>query len=98
MLIAFAGGALGVLLGRVAPRRLNLLVLGALGALLLVTLLDILPDAKERLPWPAFGLATGSGFLLFWLLSRHVSHICPACSPAGFSQDVGARLGGTSPC
>ncbi len=93
MLVAFGGGTLGVMLGRVAPRRLRLLVLAALAGLLAVTLLDVLPEAKARLSWPAFGLALGSGFLLFWVLSRYVSHICPACSVGDFGSETTARLG-----
>ena len=42
MLIAFGGGILGVVLGKVAPHRLNLLVYAAMGALLAVTAFDIL--------------------------------------------------------
>ena len=45
-LIAFGGGALGVALGQVAPRRLNLLVYAAMGALLAVTLFDVLPGCE----------------------------------------------------
>ena len=92
-LIAFGGGALGIALGNVAPRRLNLLVYAALGALLAVTVFDVLPDAKALLPWPAFLLAGGSGYALFWALGKYVYHICPACSISAFDQATTERLG-----
>ena len=95
-LIAFGGGALGVALGQVAPRRLSLLVYAAMGTLLAVTLFDILPDAKELLNWPAFLLAGLSGYGLFWLLGKYVYHICPACSVGAFDQATTERLGQTA--
>jgi len=93
MLIAFGGGILGVLLGKVAPHRLNLLVYAAMGALLAVTALDILPDAKALLPWPLFLLAVASGYGLFWAVGKYVYHICPACSISAFDQATTERLG-----
>ena len=46
-LVAFTGGALGVLLGDAAAERLRVLVYAAMGALLAVTVFDVLPDAKD---------------------------------------------------
>ena len=94
-LIAFGGGALGVALGQVAPRRLTLLVYAAMGALLAVTVFDVLPDAKSLLSWPAFLLASASGYALFWALGKYVYHLCPACSVGAFDQATTARLGQT---
>ena len=95
MLIAFGGGILGIALGQVAPRRLNLLVYAAMGALLAVTLFDVLPDAKELLSWPVFLLAGASGYALFWALGKYVYHICPACSVGAFDRATTERLGQT---
>ncbi len=92
MLVAWAGGALGVALGKVAARRLAVLVGVAAAALLLVTLGDVLPDAKANLSWPVFGLAVGSGAGLFWLVSRLIHPICPACSASAVESAARARL------
>jgi len=94
-LIAFGGGALGIMLGQVAPRRLNLLVYAAMGALLAVTVFDVLPDAKSLLSWPVFLLASMSGYALFWALGKYVYHLCPACALGAFDQATTARLGQT---
>lgn len=94
-LIAFGGGALGIFLGQVAPRRLTLLVYAAMGALLAVTVFDVLPDAKALLPWPAFLLAGASGFALFWALGKYVYHVCPACAVGAFDKATTERLGQT---
>lgn len=95
-LVAFAGGALGVALGRVARERLNLLVYAATGALLAVTVFDILPDARAALSWPAFGLATVSGYLLFLVIDRTVYHLCPSCALSTFDEETTRRLGRTT--
>jgi len=93
MLIAFSGGVLGVTLGKMASHRLNILVYAAMGALLAVTAFDILPDAKELLPWPQFLAATASGYLLFWAISRYLYQICPACSIHAFDNPIAERFG-----
>ena len=77
---AFAGALLGVAMGRGGRGRLTTLVYCAAGVLLAVTLFDILPEAKSSLSWPAFVIAVASGLGLFWLISNHVAHLCPACS------------------
>ncbi len=92
-LIAFAGGALGVALGQSVARRLTLLIYIAMAALLGVTVCDVLPDAKSVLSWPAFLAAVASGAALFWLVSRYIYHVCPACSfsPTASISPLGIR-------
>lgn len=95
-LVAFAGGLLGALFGRVAASRLNILVYLALGALLAVTIFDILPDAKAHLSWPAFLIAALTGYVLFWWVGKYVSPICPSCALPAFDQETTTRLGRTA--
>ena len=91
-LIAFAGGGLGVLLGAGAERRLRLLVYAAMGTLLAVTVFDVLPDAKVLLTWLEFLPAAVSGYVLFWVIGKYVSHLCPACAVGAFDQATTERL------
>lgn len=91
-LVAFAGGALGITLSRVAVRSLNLLVYAAAGVLLAVTLCDILPDAKHLLNWLPFLVAVGTGYALFWLLGKYVYHLCPSCAIKAFDNATMQRL------
>lgn len=91
--MAFAGGALGVSLGKVAPHHMKALVYTAMAALLGVTLFDVLPDAKSLLNWPQFLIAGASGYALFWAVSKYVYHICPSCSISSFDQQTTERLG-----
>ncbi len=92
-LIAFGGGGIGVWLGNVAAEKLRVLVYAAMGALLAVTVFDVLPDAKDLLSWPEFLGASASGYLLFWAVGRYVYHICPACAMGTFDQATTERLG-----
>ena len=71
-LFAFVGIGIGVGLRRIALHRLSLLVAAAMGVLLAVTIFDVLPDAKQLLPWPALLLACASGYLLLWVIGRYV--------------------------
>lgn len=79
-LSAIVGGLVAAVLRARASRRMLPLIFIALGTLLAVTLFDILPDAKENLSWPVFAGAAGSGYILFWLISRYLYTICPACA------------------
>jgi len=80
--VAVTGAAVGILLGSVARRRLELLVHFATGALLAVTLFDILPEAKTELSWGIFVPAVAFGYALLWAVGRFVYHVCPACAIA----------------
>lgn len=79
-IIAFLGDATGAIIGSRAKSHLLVLVNAALGALLAVATLDILPDAKELLSWSQLILGATSGYLLFWVIGKYVYPICPACS------------------
>ncbi len=84
IVLAAAAAAFGALVA-VSFKKINhlalcLLISFAAGALLAVSLFDILPETVE-----AVGLAKGllsfaSGYFLFFLITRFVSHVCPACS------------------
>jgi ZIP family zinc transporter len=95
-LMAIAGGGLGAVLTRGAERRLNILVYTAMGILLLVTVGDILPDAKRELTWEQFVLGAASGMALFWVVSKYIYHICPACAIHTFDNAALQRLGQTA--
>jgi len=79
-LSAIVGGLLAAGLRQRASQRMLPLVFIALGTLLAVTVFDVLPDAKQNLTWPVFLVAVLSGYILFWLISRYLYSICPACA------------------
>ena len=77
-LFAVAGIGIGLGVRRIAVHRLSLLMAAAIGVLLAVNILDVLPDAKQFLGWPVLPRARASGYWLLWLTGKYVYHICPA--------------------
>ena len=80
VIAAALGGLLAAGLKKINHFALCLLISFAAGALLAVSLFDILPETFETVGvWKGL-LSFGSGYLLFLLLTRFVYHVCPACS------------------
>jgi zinc transporter ZupT len=60
----------------------------AAGTLLGVTLFAILPESLSYSgAWPVVG-AAATGYLLFFFISKHVHHVCPACAASHFDADA----------
>jgi len=91
--VAVAGAAIGILLGSVAPKRLELLVHVATGTLLGITVFDILPEAKMQLSWGVFVPIVAAGYALLWAVGRFVYHVCPSCAIAHMDHDSPLRDG-----
>ena len=83
--LAVGGGALGASLGSSHQRLCALISLGA-GTLLGVTVFAILPESLEALRWWGVLLAVGSGYAVFFVISKYVYHICPACAASHFDE------------
>jgi len=83
--LAVGGGALGASLGTSHQRLCALISLGA-GTLLGVTVFAILPESLEALRWWGMFLAMGSGYAVFFVVSKYVYHICPACAASHFDE------------
>lgn len=80
------GAVLAVSLG-VSHRQLCALISFAAGTLLAASCFHIIPEALHAgLSWVSILLALASGYGLFFLLSRYVSHVCPACSASHFDH------------
>lgn len=80
VLMATLGAVIAVSFKKISHLGLCVLISFAAGALLAVSFLDIIPEAFELAGWKAGFLSVLSGYLLFWLISRFVFHVCPACS------------------
>jgi zinc and cadmium transporter len=84
---ALAGGAISTSL-RLEHKPLCALISLAAGTLLGVTLFAILPEGLDYSgAWPAVG-AAATGYLLFYFISKHVHHVCPACAASHFDADA----------
>jgi zinc transporter ZupT len=91
-MLAVGGGTLSALVG-ISHQRLCALISLAAGTLLGVTLFSILPEAWEAMNWWELALAFGSGYGVFWVISRFVYHVCPACAASHFDEATTHRFG-----
>ena len=84
---ALAGGGISTSLN-LAHKPLCALISFAAGTLLGVTLFAILPEGLTySCVWPVVA-AAATGYLLFFFISKHVHHVCPACAASHFDADA----------
>src|SRR5213595_3662508 len=84
---AVAGGWISTSL-QLAHKQLCALISFAAGTLLGVTIFAILPESLGACSWWAVFLAFATGYTLFFLISKHVHHVCPACAASHFDADA----------
>jgi zinc and cadmium transporter len=85
------GALLAVSIG-VSHRQLCAMISFAAGTLLGTTVFHILPDAWGALPLSTILLALASGYGLFFVISRYVFHVCPACAASHFEHQPSDKL------
>src|SRR6266704_6333202 len=84
---ALVGGWISTTL-QLAHRQLCALISFAAGTLLGVTIFAILPETLRACPWWAAFLGLATGYALFFFISKHVHHVCPACAASHFDADA----------
>jgi zinc transporter ZupT len=84
---ALLGGWISTTL-QLSHKPLCALISFAAGTLLGVTLFAILPESLGAASWWAALLAFIMGYALFFLISKHVHHVCPACAASHFDSDA----------
>lgn len=89
--LAVVGGVLSAA-ARPSHKRLCALISLAAGTLLGVTLFAILPESREATRWWELLLALASGYLVFYLVSKYVHHVCPACAASHFDEETTHRF------
>lgn len=89
--LALAGGGMGAVLGNSHKRLCALISLGA-GSLLGVTLFAILPETVHELSWWGLLLGFGSGYAVFYFVTKYVYHVCPACAASHFDEATTHRF------
>ncbi len=85
--LALAGGWISTSL-QLAHRPLCALISFAAGTLLGVTIFAILPESFGACSWWAVFLALATGYALFFFISKHIHHVCPACAASHFDADA----------
>jgi ZIP family zinc transporter len=90
--LAVSGG--GVSVSRaISHQRLCRLISLAAGTLLGVTLFSIVPESLAAMPLWQLAVALASGYVLFFLISKYVFHVCPACAASHFDEATKHRFG-----
>jgi zinc transporter ZupT len=89
--LAVGGGVLGTSLVRSHRTLCALISLGA-GTLLGVTVFGIFPETFETLRWWVLLLALASGYGVFFLITKYVYHVCPACAASHFDETMTHRF------
>jgi zinc transporter ZupT len=84
---ALIGGGISTSL-QLEHKQLCALISFAAGTLLGVTFFAILPEGLGVAPWWAVLIAVASGYALFFFISKHVHHVCPACAASHFDADA----------
>src|SRR5437762_12820737 len=84
---AVAGGWISTSL-QLAHRSRCALISFAAGTLLGVTIFAILPESFGACSWWAVFLALATGYALFFFISKHIHHVCPACAASHFDADA----------
>ncbi len=77
---AAVGACIAISFKKISHLWLCVLISFAAGALLGAILLDVIPEAFQLVGWMGLGISVLSGYLLFFLITRFVFHICPACA------------------
>src|SRR5436190_8078224 len=84
---ALIGGGISTSL-QLEHKQLCALISFAAGTLLGVTFFAILPEGLGAAPGWVVLLAVASGYALFFFISKHVHHVCPACAASHFDADA----------
>jgi zinc transporter ZupT len=86
-IFAVAGGSISASL-HLEHKPLCALISFAAGTLLGVTIFAILPESFGACPWWAVLLGLITGYALFFFISKHLHHVCPACAASHFDADA----------
>ncbi len=79
-------GALATFTIKLNHDKLCALISFSAGALFGAAAFTFLPESYVELGYVELGLSMFSGYLVFWLISKYYSHVCPACSATHFDE------------
>lgn len=88
-IFAYLSATAGIMLAtrfRFSHRQLCALISFASGTLFGAAVFFITPHALEEFSILTTAVALFSGYALFFLISRYIAHVCPACSATHFEE------------
>lgn len=85
-------GASVIFLIRLNHEKLCALISYSAGGLLGAAVFTLIPESLNSLNTIEVILGILSGYLLFWLLTKYYSHVCPACSASHFDERTAKKF------
>jgi len=73
-------------------KKLCVLISFSAGALLGAAAFTLIPESSHSLTLIELILGVGSGYLLFWFISKYYAHVCPACAASHFDEQTTKRF------
>jgi zinc transporter ZupT len=89
--LALVGGGISSM-AAISHERLCRMISLAAGTLLGVTFFSIIPEGYERMSFWQLLTALASGYMVFYLVSRYLFHVCPACAASHFDEAATHRF------
>ena len=87
-LVSALFGAVSTFIIRLNHKKLCILISLSAGALLGAAAFILIPESSRELNIIEIIISVLSGYLLFWVISRYYSHVCPACSASHFDEQT----------
>jgi len=87
-LVSALFGAGSTFIIRLNHKKLCILISLSAGALLGAAAFILIPESSRELNIIEIIMSVLSGYLLFWVISRYYSHVCPACSASHFDEQT----------
>ena len=85
-------GASIIFLIKLNHEKLCALISFSAGGLLGAAVFTLIPESLNSLNTQEVILGILSGYLLFWLLTKYYSHVCPACSASHFDERTSKKF------
>jgi zinc transporter ZupT len=87
-LVAALIGAGSTFIFELNHKKLCILISVSAGALVGAAAFSLIPESSHQLSIFEISVSVLSGYLIFWLISRYYSHVCPACSASHFDEQT----------
>lgn len=91
VLSALAGASI-IFLIKLNHEKLCALISFSAGGLLGAAVFTLIPESLNSINTLEVILGILSGYLLFWLLTKYYSHVCPACSASHFDERTAKKF------
>lgn len=86
--LAAVSGSVFLFFIKLDHKKLCALISFSAGALLGAAVFTLIPESSHTLSFLEVIAGVVSGYLLFWVITKYYSHVCPACSATHFDEQT----------